>query len=472
MGKIEKVVFVIPNLRWHKTAATLWLLHPYNVCMLAAMIRDRYQVAIIDANIDDLSPEEFSQALAREQPDIIGITLLTDEYAVAAHLAAQLAKAHDPQVPVVMGGVYAISAPARAMADPNVDYVVIGEGEYVIGPLLEHLSGQGPMPGGVAHRQDGQVVIPERVPFITDLDALPFPAYDLVDFYKYARTEGRYSVDNPRSLPYARIFTSRGCPVGCVFCQVETIAGRKFRPRGAHKVVEEMAWLKETYGVKSVIFDDDNFFVNRQRAVDIFQGMIDRKLDLQWNAIAVSVFLLDEDLLEIMKASGCQFVDLAIESGVERVLKDIIHKPVKLERARRLVARCQEMGIDVSANFVVGFPGESWEEIRATLRFAEELPLDYAKIFIANPLPNTKLEALAKSMGALVEGTEVNWQYGRLATDEFKPQDLAILRAYEWDRINFRTPEKRAKIARMMRISEDELSDIRRQTRFSLQLGR
>ncbi len=470
-GKIGKIVLVIPNLRWHKTAATLWMVHPYNLCLLASMIRDRYDVAIIDANIEDMSPEQFRQRLAAEKPDVVGITVLTDEYGPAGHQAAALAKELDPGLPVLMGGVYAMSASAEIMADPKVDYVVLGEGEYVLGQLLDHLNGAGPLPQGVAHRVDGRVVIPARVPFLTDLDALPLPSYDLVDYQRYSHTMGRYSVDNPRSLPYARLFTSRGCPIGCVFCQVETLAGRRFRPRSAQSVLAEMEWLKETYGVTSVVFDDDNFFVHRKRVKAIFEGMIERGLNLSWNAIAVSVFLLDEELLELMKASGCQFIDLAIESGVERVLKQIIRKPVKLDKARRLVAKCQELGIDVAANFVIGFPGESWEEIRQTLRFIESIPLDYAKIFIANPLPNTKLEKMARDMGAIVEGVGVNWQYGRLKTDQFTPQDLAILRAYEWDRINFSTPERRAKVARMMNISEAELEDVRRQTRFSLKFA-
>jgi radical SAM superfamily enzyme YgiQ (UPF0313 family) len=470
-GKIGKIVLAIPNLRWHKTAATLWMVHPYNLCLLASMIRDRFEVVIVDANMEDLSRERFAARLAQIKPDLVGITVLTDEYGPAGHMAAAMAKQLDPEMPVVMGGVYALSAPTSIMADTNVDYVVIGEGEYVIGPLLDYLNGKGDLPSGVAYRREGRIVIPDRVPFIQDLDVLPLPSYDLVDYNRYSHTMGRYSVDNPRSLPYARMFTSRGCPIGCVFCQVETLAGRRFRPRSAGNVLAEMEWLQSSYGVTSVVFDDDNFFVNRKRVKAIFEGMIERKLNLKWNAIAVSVFLLDEELLELMKASGCQFIDLAIESGVKRILKQIIHKPVNLDKAKRLVAKCQELGIDVAANFVIGFPGETWEEIRQTLSFIESIPLDYAKIFIANPLPNTKLEKMAKEMGAIVEGVGVNWQYGRLQTDEFTPQDVAILRAYEWDRINFRTPERRAKVAAMMGISEAELADVRRETRLSLKFA-
>ncbi|MBU0599674.1 B12-binding domain-containing radical SAM protein [bacterium] len=472
MRKIKKVVLTIPNLRWHKTDCTLWIVTPYNLCLLTAMINNEYDVVIVDANIDNLSVEDFTVAIQREEPDFVGISVLTDEYGEAGHIAARLVKEINREIITVIGGVYATSAYSDIIRDKNIDYIVIGEGEYVLKDLLGFLNGLCDLPkSGIAYRQNGKLVMTGHAPFIKDLDSLPMPAYDKIDYFKYANTIGRLSVDSPRELPYARMFTSRGCPIGCIFCQVEKISGRMFRSRSPENVLKEMEWLKDRYGTKAVIFDDDNFFVNKRRAREIFNGMIRRRLLLKWNAIAVPVFLLDEEILEIMRESGCQFVDLAIESGVQRVLDEIIKKPVKLDKAKRIIKKAKALSIDVATNFVIGFPGETWKEIRQTLRFAEMIDVDYVKIFIANPLPETKLYNMAKEGGYLVNSPLMSWRYGRIKTDEFTPQDLTILRAYEWDRINFSSSEKKKKITAMMNISEEELDQIRQQTRWSLRFS-
>ena len=196
--------------------------------------------------------------------------------------------------------------------------------------------------------------------------------------------------------------------------------------------------------------------------------MIDRKLDLKWNAIAVPVFYLNDELLELMKESGCQYTDMAIESGVERVLYDIVQKPVKLAHVVNMVRKAKSLGIDVNAHFILGFPGETWDEIRTTIKFAEDLGADYTKFFIAQPLPGTKMYDMVVKQNELQTGinmrTDLDWSSSRIISDEFTSRDLSVLRAYEWDRINFFDPARRTKIAKMMRISESELNKLRKDT--------
>ena len=467
--KIEKVLLAIPNFRWQDWKInTLWNVHPYNICLLSAMIEQEYDVVIVDANIDDFSKEEFIKILEKEKPDVLGLTVLTNEYGQAGHIAAEIIKNVDKSIIVVFGGIYATNSYLSIIGDKNIDYVVVGEGEYIFKNLLGYLNGRNDLPAkGIAYKRDGKIITTPRENFITDLDALPLPSYHKIDFLKYANINPRESVDGPREFPYARVLTSRGCGVGCSFCEVEYIAGKKFRARSPVNVVDEIEWLKNEYGIKSVLFDDDNMLLNRNRAKDIFREMSQRNLDITWNSIATPVFLLDEETLELMREVGCQYLDVAIESAVERVLKEIIHKPIKLEYARKMVKKAKELGIDIAANFIVGFPGERWDEIRQTIKFAESFEADYVKIFIATPLPNTELYQMAKEGGYLREDftfEDIDWSRGQIETDEFTPQDVAILRAYEWDRINFTDPERRKNIARMMNVTEDELNQIRKRT--------
>ena len=474
--KIEKVVLVQPNLRWVDwNFKTLWEIHPINLCLIGAIIEDQYDVTIIDANIDDLSEQDFQEKIAEMKPDLVGITLLTMEYGKTAHIAARLVKESNRDIITVLGGIYASQAPEIAGEDPHLDYLVLGEGEVVFPALLDHLQGRGEMPErGVAPWRDGRRQTTCKAPFIQDLNALPMPAYHLVDYHRYANTLQRISVDSPRTLPYARLLTSRGCGIGCTFCEIESISGKAFRSRSVANIIKEMKFLKQEYGVTSVIFDDDNLYINRRRTRELCDAMVAENLNLKWNAIAVSVFYLNDAILEAMAASGCQYVDMAIESGVSRVLREIVHKPVKLDHVVRMVEKAKSLGIDVNTHFIIGFPGETWSEIRETIKFAESLDADYTKFFIYQPLPNTPLYKKVMEAQSLRGGvnmkTELNWSESQVISDEFTSQDLRVLRAYEWDRLNFSCPDKMANIARMMRISIEELDKLRRDTLASVAL--
>lgn len=465
-----KVLLVIPNFRWvNSDPNTLWHYIPYNLCLLAACVRDLCQVEILDANKLNLSQSEFSAEVKRRNPDLVGITLMMDEYGKCAHDAASLVK-KVCRVPVVVGGVYATTNPEQVIQDENIDYVVIGEGEYIFRNLLLFILGikDQPPTEGLCYWVKGAVFNGGHAGMIEDLDVLPLPDYTLIDLPSYATKAERRSVDGPPAYPYARMFTSRGCPFHCVFCQVEKIQGRKFRGRSAENVLNEMEWLKRTYGIKGLIFDDDNMLFNRKRAVEIFQGMIDLKLNLKWVMIATAVFELDHELLQLMRDSGCCYIDVAVETGCERIMRDVIGKPVKLDQARLMIAYARIKGIFVTANFILGFPTETWEEIRETIRVAEDIGADYLKIFTAIPLRNTRLWDLCLETHSFKEGFDpdkTKWSTGQIQTDEFTPNDLSILRAYEWDRLNFSTPEKRNRICEAMGITHQELNQIRKATR-------
>ncbi len=470
-SNVEKVMLMYPNSKWTEwIGRTVWDIHPYNLGLLTAMIKDKYDVSIVDATRDDLTKEQFSEILEKERPDILGISVLTNEYAKAGHIASQIAKKVLPEIKTVIGGVYTMtSSPEDIANDSSIDYVVVGEGEYVFRELCNHINGKGDLPKkGIVHKENGKVVNTGRADFIQNLDELPYPAYSKVDFMKYATKLQREDITRPRDIPYARIQTSRGCPYNCCFCEVGSISGKKPRYRGLENILGEIEWLMKDYGVKSLIFDDDNLLTNEERAKDLFKSMIERKYNLSWVIPALAVNRLDEEMISLMKKSGCELINIAIESGVERVLKDIIHKPVKLDYAKQMVGKIKQYDIDLIANFVFGFPGETWDEIRQTIKFAEDIDIDYVKLFIATPLSaNTELYRAAKQGNYLVDGFHFNqhlWTDGWIRTEEFRPQDLKILRAYEWDRINFSNPEKRKKIAKMMDVSEERLNEIRKET--------
>lgn len=474
---LKKIMLVVPNFRWgvESTENTLWHYIPYNLCLLAAELEKayKYDIRILDAFSEDMSLEAFRAVVQEEKPDYVGLSVLMDFYGKSAHLGAEEVRKVDPDIATIVGGVYATANPERVISDKNIDYVICGEGEVALPALLQYINkDETRIPKGVWYKNPkGEIVQGGHSDLITNLDDYPLPAYHLIDYPLYSAHAERKSIDGPADYPYARIFSSRGCPYNCCFCQVERIAGRKFRPRSAENVLKEIDWLVKDYGIKSFLFDDDNLLTDKNRAMAIFKGMVKHKI--KWKMGATAAFLLDNELIELLKESGCIYVDLAIESGCERILHDIIQKPLKLDKALAVIKKLKEEGIFVAANFIIGFPGETWEEIRQTVKYAEDCGADYIKLFNAVPLPNTRLYDLAVKENALIEGFDsenINWRNGMIETDEFSATDLTILRAYEWDRINFSTKEKRESVANMMGISVEELNQIRKRSRKTLAL--
>lgn len=465
----KKVMLMYPNFSWLKGVGyTNWLVHPYNLCLLASMIREEVDIKIVDANIDNLSKEDFLKILEEYNPDILGISIITNEYAETGIITSEIAKKYNPNIITIMGGVSAISNPGYYIKNHDIDYLINGEGEYVFRDLIKFIKCEGNLPEkGIFYKEDGAIINKGKADLIEDLDRLPFPSYDLVDFNKYVNKIQRESTDRPRALPYTRIRTSRGCPFNCCFCEVPSISGKKPRYRSLQNIAKEIEYFIENYGIKSITFDDDNLIVNKERAKELFKMMIDKKYNLKWQAPGLAVYMLDDELINLMKESGCTYINIAIESGNQEVLDNIINKPLNLEKTKEVIKKLKKSGIDLAANFIIGFPGETWTQIRETLKFAEDIEVDYVKIYIATPFPNTELFHMAKEKGYLRNDYEINkhlWTDGWINSNEFTHQDLKYLRAYEWDRINFTDPRKKKKIAEIMDITEERLDEIRRET--------
>jgi radical SAM superfamily enzyme YgiQ (UPF0313 family) len=470
--KIKRVMLMYPNQLWHKyDLTTTWNLSPYILCMLGTMIQETYEVKIIDAQFYKLSEEDFRKEVENFKPDCVGISVLTSEYSSILDTAARIVKSVDRDIVTIAGGVHVTTQYFKVMENKDIDYAVRGEAERVFPEFLGFLNEENPFPvkGMVFRNSEGKVTaLPAEI--IEDLDSLPMPNYELVDYAAYANTGPRYGVDSIPVYPHARMLTSRGCPVGCSFCQVSSISGSKWRPRSAAKVVEELEYLIKRYGIKAFLFEDDMPFGEKGRTKELLRLMIEKKLNLRWKAAGVAIFKMDEEIFSLMAQSGCISIGIAIESGTDRILKQVIEKPVNLKKIPEMIDLAHKYGIFIAANFIIGFPGETWDEIRQTLRYAETCGADYVKIYPANPLVGTRMFEMAKEMNA-IEGDEnaVGWRFGRIKSTEFSSKDISILRTYEWDRINFSDADKRKKTAEIMGVSPEELETIRKSTRDTLQ---
>ena len=471
---MKKLLLTFPNQRWHKQDVnTTWNLYPSTLCLLAEMVKDIVEVKIIDAQFYNLSIEEFINKTREYSPDYVGISVLTSEYGDILNVAANAIKEIDNSIVVIAGGVYPTIDYKTVMSNRNIDYCVRGEGEHVLPELLSFImdSKKNKIPNkGIVYYDDDKLVVTPRA-FVQDLKDLPWPDYSLVNLNDYLNYK---SVERPiwqLEPPSLRLIVTRGCPVGCSFCQVEYISGKAIRTRDPVDIVNELEHLKNTYGIKSLIFEDDNISLQKKFFMQLLELMIEKKLNLKWIIQAFAIFTLTDKMLNLMVQAGCVGVNVAIESGNQRVMNDLVLKPLKLEKVPPLINKIKDAGLFVYANFIIGFPGETWDEIRETIRFAESCGADYIKCFIAMPLSHTKMLDMAIEKNVLDTGesnTFIDWRFGQITSDEWTAKDISILRAYEWDRINFSTEEKRKRLAELWGVTIEDIQRIRKQTRDSL----
>lgn len=293
-------------------------------------------------------------------------------------------KAWNPALPIVMGGAQA-TVLYRDFLEAGADFVVFSEGEESLLQLARALEGgkRWDEINGLAW-QGG---MNPRTRFITDLDAIPFPAIDLLPLQNY--WDLRYA-HGPVIGPYTFMLTSRGCPYSCSFCATPCIWQRKWRARSAANVVDEMEHYVTEFGIRDYHLQDDNFTVRRERVWEICQGIIDRGLNVTWCLpSAVKAEPIDPETLHIMREAGCRYIAFSPESGSERVLQ-LMNKPVDLEHMKVMVEAAHKEGMKTQACFVLGFPGETTEDLKLTRCYANELTrrgVDEISYFIMSPVP-------------------------------------------------------------------------------------
>lgn len=390
---------------------------PLGLAYIGAVLeKEGHQVAVLDALIEGfdheralgnnlirygLSDDELRKRISAFAPDVAGISCLFSTQADNAHNVCRLVKEINRNIATVLGGTHPSVMPAETLRDENVDFVVIGEGEYVLRDLLKQLECKADHAAldGLAFRTGGKIVINPKTEFIKNLDDLPDPARHLFPMEKYFDPQKFHVL--PRATPAATMLSSRGCPARCTFCSIHPVWGRRCRVRSAENVLDEIGRLVDEYGAKEIQFIDDNMTLDRNRMSAICAGLKARFPRLKWLAIGSAIWTLDEEILAGMAASGCYRIYLPVESGDQEVLARIVKKPLPLDRIPRLVKRIKSLGMEACGFFIVGFPGETPEQARRTLRYARQLNLDDHYVYYATPYPGTEMYDICKRNGYL-----------------------------------------------------------------------
>jgi radical SAM superfamily enzyme YgiQ (UPF0313 family) len=398
---------------------------------------------------------EVESVFRERNPQVIGITSRSLDLP-SAQVLARIAKEINKGMVVVLGGPAATTCPERVLQDQNIDFVVRGEGEITMTELLKTL--QSPKPDfhsidGLSFRESGRIVHNKRRALIKDIDTLPYPAKPLL-LYTDKLPRWAYNVIN------GDIVTSRGCPYACTFCANHSVWGsRKARLRKAEYVVEEILYQKDTYDIREFVFWDDLFTVSRSRTVEICNLLLEKKANVNWLCL-VRADTIDDELLSLMKQAGCVEVQIGVESGSNRILKKM-QKGITVEQTKKAAEMMNRSGLRWHAFLLIGIPGETKEEMEATMNIIPELKPSYVQLSAFAPYPGTVLYEELKEKGLLTENEVSHADYhnldycyiGTMPCEEFRKLALGYFK--QVDEYNNDMIRRNSSLAVMQLVSVD-----------------
>ncbi len=367
------------------------VLPPYSLLQIGSLLRKQgNNVSLIDANGEDMGIKKLRQYMK-----VIDFSILIFRFTPTTFdwdmKVAAIAKEINPNI-ITAGICWTLgSFPQDVLQAANeLDIYIRHEYEVTVPSLISALGKKSPLSNvsGIAYKENGQIIVTQEAVPIKDYDDLPTPAYDLL------QNLDPYFINTPAGKPFTIMYTSKGCPYKCIYC---TVARTKWKPRSAKSVLNELRYLKKNYNIKTVSFFDETFTINRERVIEIAEGIKNENLDIKWYC-NTRANLVDEKLLHIMKEGGCRGISFGVESGSQKIL-DNVNKGATVEEARNAIQLAKKEGIKVYCSFIFGLPGEDWDTVDQTIDFVKNTLPTGAQFNVAVPYPGTALYDIARDNG-------------------------------------------------------------------------
>jgi len=317
-----------------------------------------------------MSNYNIETTIKKFNPDFVGVSCLMTSQRHNMINVCKIVKNINKKIHTVVGGCHPSVFPEECLKSEFIDSVVVGEGEKSMLDIIE-----GKKEGIVTNKP-------------INIDKIPWPARDLLPMNKYLK------INMPENIfsPYKKVtqmVSSRGCPFNCVFCATTNFHG-KWRGRNPCDIFEEAKMLKEKYGIEEINFTDENLVMNRERTIKLMFKL--SELNVAWsNPGGIWVDGLDRYVLDLMKKAGCYQLTFPVETFDKYILKNVINKPLKVERVKDLVKHCHKIGIDVHAFFVCGFPEQTKDIMESDFKLAKKTGFDSASFHIITPLPGSRI---------------------------------------------------------------------------------
>jgi anaerobic magnesium-protoporphyrin IX monomethyl ester cyclase len=351
--------------------------------------------------LNDLSQpiwKNVEATMAAYHPAVVGISAKSQNFK-SAITVAKLAKAVDARTTVVVGGPHPTMVGSEVLAHPEIDVAVLGEGERTIVELLETIAANRPLDTvrGIVYRNNGIAVRTPPRERIENLDSLAFPCLGAPDMLK--------DYDSYPVEAFANVFATRGCPNNCFFCGSREMWTRKVRFRSPENVSDETRVLQEL-GLRHIHFNDDTFGVNRSYIDDLCGTLIRVCPGLEWSC-EIHVNLVDEPTIALMKAAGCHWIQLGVESGNNAILEQI-RKGFTIDEALKACRIIKEHGIGLEVFFMVGFPQDTEETLSDTVAAMRKIKCDKIAYSIFTPYPGTEAFQFCRDHGLIGDDFDVS----------------------------------------------------------------
>ncbi len=365
---------------------------PLGVMYIGAVLEEAgHSVQIIDPMPKDMS---FVQMVRDFDPQIVGVSIMTASYSTAADLLKKL-KQNIPDTLYCAGGAHVTALPVETINDLELDFAVVGEGEFTMREVCKRIENGGDLHGvkGIVYRSGSVVVNNDPRDLIQNLDDLPFLGRHLLsDFKEYLLPPG--TLRGGFFQRSTTMMTSRGCPYHCIYCSSYLIFGRKLRRRSVSNVIAEIEGLIKKYDIEALYFLDDTFTLNSRWVMEFCRQLREKKIPISWQCQA-RVDTVSEDLLYAMKNAGCISVEFGVESGSEKVLK-IMKRRTSKEMIFKAFKTAKKAGLRSSAFFMLGNPGETLEDINQTFKVAKKIKANRTNFYFTVPFPGTELYQMAQ----------------------------------------------------------------------------
>ncbi len=389
-------------------------------CLAAALRKDGHAVNILDCIKDAVTIDKLPRLLKKYHPDVLGLQCYTFDLPYIRQ-ALRIAKEVNREMVTIVGGPHPSALPEEMMRkEPDLDYLFVGEAEVGFPKLLQALekdAGDFSKIPGLGYREDGGVKVNPRA-VADDLDSVGIPAWDLIHPERYPESQhGAFF----KQFPIAPIMVTRGCPYPCTFCAGHIVSGKSIRRRSIDNVLSEIQMLRDDFGIREFHIVDDNFTMDTAYAKEFLRRLKELKLGMTWAVPnGVRMDTLDVEMLSLMKESGLYLISLGIESGSDKVLA-MMKKGITTSKIRRHVKMIHDAKIDMAGFFILGFPGETADTIRQTIRFSARLPIKRANYFTYLPFPGTESYQTLLSSGEL---KGVDWESFYFTNAAYVPRGL------------------------------------------------
>jgi len=397
---------------------------PLTLALIAAVLReDGFKVSLKDCSNDEISFEQLEKEIRAFQPKLVVVNTSTPSIDSDLEVAG-IVKRIDKDIKTVFFGIHPSALPEETFnGNTDVEFIAAGEPEYTIRDFAIALRDKLPIDSvrGLIYRADNnRITYNEKRPFIEDLDELPYPAWDLINTNGY-----KLPITN---RPFLLVLTGRACPYPCTFCAAGAFYGKKPRFRSWQKVVAEIKYVREKYNIQDFLFWSENAVFNKEQMYNIARGLEREVPGVRWVCNA-RVDIVDEDLLKTMKRAGCWMIGYGIEAGTQRIL-DLMKKGIRVEDIERAVKLTKDVGIEVTGHVIVGYPGETRDDILKTMKLLKKVDPDYIQVYCSVPFPGSDLYEMAKKTNWL---TSNDWSmyeqnFSVLKTPQLSPQDVMALR--------------------------------------------